>query len=417
MMLSERHVIKPNNKLFPFLDDLCFKAKNLYNATLYRIRQEYFNNKKYLSCYSIQKEFQNNNNPDYRSLPSQISQYLLRVVDQNFKSFFAALKVYNKCKTGFTGRPKIPRYLDKDGRFSIYSLFSNGISKKSLKKSGKIKIIGTSVELVKTKIVDINSIKQLRIVPKGACIIIDIIYEVPDVVQLQDNGRYASIDLGVDNLMTVTTNIKNEQPIIYSGKSIKSINHYYNKRNAKLRSTLNRVNKGQKSSKRLKKLSSKREFKIEDYFHKVSKDLVNYLVSRRINTLIVGNNQGWKQNTNIGKRNNQNFVQIPFYKLIQKLEYKCRMKGIKLEVISEEYTSKCSFLDLESIGKHSNYSGKRIKRGLFKSGSGILINADVNGSFNILRKCKPNAFNNFKLGGNGILDVVVHPLVRKQNMF
>ena len=409
-MLSERHVIKPNNKLFPFLDDLCFKAKNLYNATLYRIRQEYFNTKQYLSYCSIQKEFQNNNNSDYKAIPSHLSQQIMRMVDQNFKSFFAALKVYSKCKTGFTGRPKIPGYLDKDGRFSIYCAFSNGINKTSLKKGGKIKIIGTSVELVKTK-VNIDSMKQLRIIPKGACIIIEVIYGVPDVVQLQDNGRYASIDLGVDNLMTITTNIKNEQPIIYSGKNVKSINHYYNKRNAKLRSTLNRVNRGQKSSKRLKRLSLKRELKIEDYFHKVSKDLVNYLASRRINTLIVGNNKGWKQNIKLSRRNNQNFVQIPFYKLIQKLEYKCKLKGIKLEVISEEYTSKCSFLDLESIGKHI-HRGRRIKRGLYRTNSGTLINADVNGSFNILRKCKPNAFNNFKLGGNGILGVVVHPLVK-----
>ena len=409
-MLSERHVIKPNNKLFPFLDDLCFKAKNLYNATLYRIRQEYFNTKQYLSYCSIQKEFQNNNNSDYKAIPSHLSQQIMRMVDQNFKSFFAALKVYSKCKTGFTGRPKIPGYLDKDGRFSIYCAFSNGINKTSLKKGGKIKIIGTSVELVKTK-VNIDSMKQLRIIPKGACIIIEVIYGVPDVVQLQDNGRYASIDLGVDNLMTITTNIKNEQPIIYSGKNVKSINHYYNKRNAKLRSTLNRVNRGQKSSKRLKRLSLKRELKIEDYFHKVSKDLVNYLASRRINTLIVGNNKGWKQNIKLSRRNNQNFVQIPFYKLIQKLEYKCKLRGIKLEVISEEYTSKCSFLDLESIGKHI-HRGRRIKRGLYRTNSGTLINADVNGSFNILRKCKPNAFNNFKLGGNGILGVVVHPLVK-----
>ena len=409
-MLSERHVIKPNNKLFPFLDDLCFKAKNLYNATLYRIRQEYFNNKQYLSYCSIQKEFQNNNNPDYKALPAHASQQIMRMVDQNFKSFFAALKVYNKCKIGFNGRPKIPGYLNKDGRFSIYCAFSNGISKKSLKRNGKIKIIGTSVELVETK-VNINSIKQLRIIPKGACIIVEVIYEVPDVVQLQDNGRYASIDLGVDNLMTVTTNIKSEQPIIYSGKNVKSINHYYNKRNAKLRSTLNRVNKGQKSSKRLKRLSLKRGLKIEDYFHKVSKDLVNYLASRRINTLIVGNNKGWKQNIKLSRRSNQNFVQIPFYKLIQKLEYKCKMNGIKLEIISEEYTSKCSFLDLESIGKHI-HKGRRIKRGLYRTNNGILINADVNGSFNILRKCKPNAFNNFKLNGNGILGVVVHPLVK-----
>lgn len=422
MNLTERHIIKLNNELYPFLDDLCFKAKNLYNSTLYRIRQEWFANKKrfgagkYIGYITIQKEFQNINQSDYRAIPPHASQQIMRVADQNFKAFFAALKAYNKCSVGFTGGPKLPRYLDKQGRFPIYCAFSNGINKTSLKKNGTIKIIGTDIELVRTKIKDYNSIKQVRIVPKGACIIIEIIYEIPDIAPLTDNGRYAAIDLGVDNLMTVTTNIKKEQPIIYSGKKVKSINHYYNKRNAKLRSTLNKVNKTQKSSKRLKRLSLKRELKISDYFHKVSKNLVNYLASRNINTLIIGNNQGWKQNTKLGKVNNQNFVQIPFYKLIQKLEYKCKLQGINLEVISEEYTSKASFLDLEKIKKCSDLKrrGKRISRGMYRTWKGRLINADVNGSFNILRKCKPNAFNGFTIGSDGILDVVIHPLVIKE---
>ena len=422
MNLTERHIIKPNNELYPFLDDLCFKAKNLYNSTLYRIRQEWFANKKqfgigkYIGYITVQKDFQNNNQPDYRAIPVNVSQQIMRVVDQNFKAFFAALKAYNKCSVGFTGRPKLPKYLDKQGRFPIYCAFSNGINKTSLKKNGTIKIIGTDTELVKTKIKDFNSIKQVRVVPKGACIIIEVIYEVPDIGLLTDNNRYAAIDLGVDNLMTVTTNIKKEQPIVYSGKKVKSINHYYNKRNAKLRSTLNKVNKTQKSSKRLKRLSLKRELKITDYFHKVSKSLVTYLALRNINTLIIGNNKGWKQNTKLGKVNNQSFIQIPFYKLIQKLEYKCKLQGINVEVISEEYTSKSSFLDLEKIKKCNNLKrrGKRINRGMYRTWKGRLINSDVNGSFNILRKCKPNAFDDFQKNGNGILDVVVHPLVIKE---
>lgn len=409
MTLTERHVINKNNSLYPFLDDLCFKAKNLYNATVYRIRQEYFTNKKYLGYYILQGEFQNLSNPDYRALPAHAAQQVMRLVDQNFKAFFAAKKAYYNNSSGFTGRPKLPKYLDKDGRFVVNCAFGNGISKKVLKKEEKIRIIGTNVDLVKTK-QNLENIKQVRIVPKGNWICIEVIYEIPDVTPLKDNRRYAAIDLGVNNLMTVTTNIKKEQPIVYSGRSVKSWNRYYNKEVAKSKSKLK---KGQYTSNKIKKLGQKREFKISDYFHKTSRDLANYLVSRNISTLIIGNNQGWKQNTSLGKNNNQNFVQIPFYKLIQKLEYKCKLVGISVQVISEEYTSKCSFLDLEKLKKHGKYRGIRLKRGLFKTWKRRIINADVNGSFNILRKCKPNAFDDFIVNDNGIEGVVVHPLVKR----
>ena len=407
MNLTERHVVNRTDPLFKVLDDLCFKSKNLYNAALYRIRQEFILTGKYLNYYKIQNEFQSTNNPDYRALPSKTSQQTLKLVDQNFKAFYRAFSSYRKNRSKFKGMPRVPGYLrKKEGRFVVTYTYQ-GVSKKILDTQGLIKLEKSNI-YIKTK-VSYSDLLQVRIVPKGNWICIEVVYEIPDVTPLVDNSRYAAIDLGVDNLMTVTTNIKSEQPIIYNGKNVKSWNRYYNKETSSCKSKLKR---GQKTSKRIKKLGQKREFKISDYFHKVSKDLVNYLVSRRINTLIVGNNQGWKQNTSIGKRNNQNFVQIPFYRLIQKLEYKCKLRGINLEIISEEYTSKCSFLDLESISKHSNYSGKRVKRGLFKSGSGILINADVNGSFNILRKCKPNAFDNFSIGSNGLEGVVVHPLVK-----
>jgi putative transposase len=132
---------------------------------------------------------------------------------------------------------------------------------------------------------------------------------------------------------------------------------------------------------------------------------VNQLVSKGVNTLIIGKNNGWKQDTKMGKVGNQNFVQIPFNKFISMLTYKCDLVGIDVKVVTEEYTSKCSFLDNEEIGKHDVYMGKRKHRGLFVSSAGKTINADVNGSYNILRKCKPNAF------ADGVLGVVVHPHV------
>lgn len=183
------------------------------------------------------------------------------------------------------------------------------------------------------------------------------------------------------------------------------MNHYYNKRLSIAKSLLDKRNKGQKTSRRLRKLTLKRNNKIKDYLHKASKHVVNHLVSSNINTLIVGKNDGWKQDTNLGKKNNQNFVQIPFNMFISILSYKCKLRGIAFILQEESYTSKCSFLDNEEIRKHERYIGGRIHRGLFKSSGGELINADVNGSLNILRKCKPKAF------ADGIKGVVVHPRV------
>lgn len=155
----------------------------------------------------------------------------------------------------------------------------------------------------------------------------------------------------------------------------------------------------------MRKLTLKRNNKVKDYLHKASKAVVNHLASNRINTLIVGKNDGWKQDTNLGRRNNQNFVQIPFNVFISMLSYKCKLKGISLILQEESYTSKCSFFDGEEICKHDVYMGRRIHRGLFKTANGECVNADVNGSLNILRKCKPTAF------ANGVQGVVVRPRV------
>ena len=414
MTLTERHVVNKNNPLFPALDELCFKSKNLHNATLYRIRQEYFNSKIYLGYFSIQKEFQKNKQFDYLQLPAKTSQQTMRMVDQNFKSFFRALKEYQKNPKKFNGRPKIPGYLDPiDGRFIVTYTYQ-GISKKEFDSSHRIKFSGLNNIYFKTKVSNFKDLCQVRVVPKGNHIVVEVVYEISDTSLLPDNGKYAAIDLGVDNLATVCTNLPGEQPVVYSGKPAKSWNHYYNKRIVHYKGILDTVNKEKRKgwSKRLERITFKREMKIQDYFHKVSRGIVNYLVSRGINTLVVGNNQGWKQNTNLGRTGNQNFIQIPFLKLIKMLEYKCKMAGINFYIITEEYTSRCSFLDQESIQKHDWYLGKRIHRGLFKSSKGILINADVNGSYNILRKCKPNAFDGFTISSNGVLGVVVHPMIK-----
>lgn len=402
MYLVEQHIITPNNPYYKELDSATFKAKNLYNSTVYAVRQYYFENKKYLSYATLQKQFQDSKQPDYTALPAKVSQQVMKQVDTVFKSFFKAIKAYTVNPNSFTGRPKLPYYKDKiDGRF-VLTYTNQAFSKKECDRDSVIHPSGLEFNF-KTK-QQYQDIKEVRIIPRCGYFVAEVVYEVPSCNLLSDNNKYAAIDLGVNNFVTLTTNIIGDTPIAISGKSIKSYNHYYNKQVAYYKSILELQN-GLKTSRRLRRLHFKRKCKMDDFMHKSSRYIVNQLVSKGINTLIIGKNDGWKQDINIGKVNNQNFVQIPFESLINKLIYKCAMVGINVEIVKESYTSKCSFLDGETIEKHETYLGKRIHRGLFRSAQGILINADVNGSYNILRKCKPKAF------ADGVLGVVVHPVV------
>ena len=394
MILSEKHIINKENSYYKECDNLCFLSKNLYNQGLYNVRQYYFENKKYLtyqSNYHLSKV-----NDSYSKLPAKVACQTLMLVDQNFKSFFGLFKVEPTIA-------KIPKYLNKEnGRF-ITKFPKQALSTLEFKKTGKIHLSKSNIT-INTKINDFDLIKEVRIIPRKGYYVIEIAYEKLEENLKSDNNKYLSIDLGLNNLATCTSNIDNFKPFIINGKPLKSINHYYNRRRGDLQSKLEKLNK-RKTSNRLNKLTQKRNNKIDDYLHKSSRYLVNQLVSNKINTLVVGQNKGWKQDINIGKVNNQKFVQIPHSKFINILKYKCQLVGINLITHEESYTSKCSFFDNEPIKKHDIYLGKRIKRGLFKTAKGLLINADVNGSYNILKKAVPNVFS------DGIQGVGVHPLV------
>lgn len=380
MILSEIHIIKLQNKYYDDLDNLCFLSKNLYNVGLYNVRQHYFDEKKYLNYNDINKNFVENNQVDYRNLPAKVSQQTLKLLDKNFISFFKLLK-----KKDYNKQKNIPKYLPKNGR-NIIIYTKQAISKKRLK-DGYIKLSGTDVEL-NTK-TNYKNIQQVRVIHKGNHIKIEVLYKVQEKKLKENNDRYCSIDLGLNNLCLVGSNVI--KPIIINGKPLKSINQFYNKKISNLKSILETVNKI-KTSKRIKSTTLKRNNKISDYLHKSSKIIINHLVSNHINTLIIGKNDGWKQEINIGKKNNQNFVQVPFNNLIHMLKYKCELEGIKFIDREESYTSKASFLDNDVIPTFNKsipspkFSGKRIKRGLYKTKENKIINADLNGALNILRK-------------------------------
>lgn len=365
MQLTESIQIHKGSELYRELDHVCFLSKNLYNASLYAVRQHFFNTGKFLNYAASNGQFIQSHNPDYYALPTKVSQQTMQLVDRNFKSFFGLLKT-DGCKA------RIPKYLEKNGRY--VTVFTNqAISRKYLRK-GLIKLSGIN-NFIKIRR-GIENIQQVRIVPRITrnCYDVEIIYNVIEKDLMEDNGNYAAIDLGLSNLATVSFN--HGAPFIINGRPLKSINQYYNKKRSKACDL---------KSNKSKSLNRKRENKIRDYLHKSSRYLVNQLVSRNVHTLVIGKNDGWKQEINIGKKNNQNFVFIPFEKFIWMLEYKCRLEGITVIKVEESYTSKCSFIDNEEICFHETYKGERFNRGLFRSSKGKIINADLNGSLNIMR--------------------------------
>ncbi len=395
MQLVSKHTIDRNHWLYKQLDNLCFLSKNLFNYANYQIRQKFISSGEYLDYYKIQKLCQGTT--DYLGLPAKVSQQVLLRLHESWQSFFAATKEYNLHPDKFKARPKIPRYKHKTLGRNVVTYTAQAISKKWLKK-GIINLSLTDIFLT-TKV---SQVHQVRIVPKTYHYSIEVVYEPKDVTQSSSGVEgIAGIDIGLNNLATITSNQKGFVPLIVNGKPLKSINAYYHKKKAVLQSYL----KGErKTSIKIEQLTHKRNVKVDNYLHNASRFIVNHLAANRIGTLVIGKNDNWKQGINLGKRNNQNFVAIPHARFIEMLTYKAQLAGIAVKVIEESYTSKCSFLDDEPCVKHSEYKGKRIKRGLFRAGDGRLINADVNGSANIIKKAFPNAF------AEGIQGVVVRPV-------
>ena len=389
MQLTERHIIKSTEHRFTEIDELAFKSKNLYNVANYVIRQSFIYGWGYVNYNEMNRIMKSQE--AYKALPAKVSQQILMILDKNWKSFFEAVKAYKADSSKFTGRPKLPKYKDKVKGRNILVYTIQAISSKQLK-NGIIKLSGTEL-LIKTK-VNSDRICQVRLVPKCDSYVIEVIYDEPEST-VSNNNFVASIDLGLDNLAALTSNQPGFTPLLINGRPLKSINQFYNKRKAQLQSQL----KGsRKTSSRIQRLTRCRNQKVDNYLHNTSRMIVDILVAPQIGTLVIGKNAQWKTEINLGKQTNQNFVSIPHARLIEMLEYKAFLAGIKVIVQEESYTSRANFLGLDPIpvygktDKNPVFTGKRIKRGLYKTSVGQLINSDVNGSYNILRKAIPNAF-------------------------
>lgn len=395
MKLVERHVINRNHAYWREADKLAFKSKNLYNAANYFCRQHFFetgNRYTLPTLYHLVKETES-----YQALPTKVSKQIIKKLVESWKSYFEAYKDWKKHPDKYKSEPRIPGYKDKTKGRNIVIYHHESIYKADLKQ-GRCHLSMSNIS-VPTKAVNIA---EARIVPNSNCYILEIVYDAPDV-GLVESQWIAGIDLGVDNLVALTSNQPGFRPLLVNGRPLKSRNQHYNKLKAKFQSYLNSENR---TSRRIQALTYHRNRYVENYLHNTSRLIVNLLKQQGIGTLVIGKNDGWKQEVNMGKRNNQKFVNIPHAKLIDQITYKCELAGIKVVIQEESYTSKTSALDLEPPYKQSAYAGKRVKRGLFKSRAGRVINADINGSIQIIRKYLPGAFS-----AEGVVSCAVQPIL------
>jgi putative transposase len=393
MQLVEQHIIQQTDSRFALIDAAAFAAKNLYNAANYRVRQAFIYDGVYLNYPEMYRQMKATE--QYEALPRKVSQQVLMLLDRNWKSFFAASAAYRENPSAFTGKPGLPKYLDKTkGRaalvYTVQALSRSALAQQVIKPSG----LAIEVTTKQTRIA------QVRIVPRSGFYMVEAIYDRDVVPVAGDPNLVAGVDIGLNNLAAITSNKPGFVPVLVNGRPLKHINQFYNKRKAQLQAKLGRAG----STRLIERITTRRTRQITHYLHTHSHRIIAMLVREGIGVLIIGKNDGWKHGITLGRRTNQTFVQVPHARFIEMLQYKAALVGIEVRTINESHTSKCSFLDDEPIQHHDRYIGRRTQRGMFRSADGRRINADVNGAYNIIRKAIPNAF------GNGIGGVVVHPV-------
>lgn len=413
MILTQKYKLKLTDEDRFIVNKLSYHSARLYNTCIYNIRQYYFDNNSYLNYtdqYHLIKDDIN-----YKLLITDSAQQTHRLVDRNFKSFFSLLKLKNKGK--YSDRVNIPSYLGKEDGWSVLVAGRSARVKNNKIYVGLSKKFREEYDIDKRDIIfnlpknlhNLTKLQQVQIKPiyGGKEYELIITYKKEQDIKNLNKDNILGLDCGLDNLLT-SYDVKNKSSFIIDGKPLKSINRFYNKQKGKLQSEYERNKLENKNTKRFIKLSEYRKNYINNYFNQTVNRIIKYCINNDIGTIVIGDFKGIKDSINIGKKNNQNFVSIPFGILKRKLEAKCEYYGITYVLQEESYTSKCSSLDLESIKKHEEYKGKRIKRGLYKTNNGELINSDVNGACNIIRKhkCKSGS----DLSDTDVSGVINHPV-------
>lgn len=370
MQLVERHILINR----PDLEDACTKSKLLYNQVLYYLRQMHFGKIQWCPEFEMSTLMAKHNDELFRLLPSNVSQQTIKFVYKAMKSFYKANAEYKKHSEKFTGKPKLPKY--KKELAPVYFTYNTC----RLKTDGYIHFVNNIIEPIKTTITDAKSIKQVRVIPQATCFVIEVVYEKEPTDAGLNKENFLSIDLGINNLATCMSNVG--KPFIANGKSIKSFNRWFNKTRAAFQSFVGDCGK----SRRISRLLHYRNCWMEDKMHKLSRFIIDYCQENNIGRIIIGKNEGWKDGINIGHINNQKFLNIPHSKLIEKIQYKAELICIQVDIVEESYTSKVDHIAGEKMQHHESYKGKRVKRGLFQSSTGKLVNADINGCIGIARK-------------------------------
>ena len=392
MYLTVKQQVKHLSKEdYLILKELSHTAKNLANQAIYNVRQYYFTEGEYLNYqknYALLKDSEN-----YKILNSNMAQQILKEVDGSFKSFFGLLKLAKKGKYAFKDC-KLPHYLPKNGYTTLVIGFVRLKGNKLIIPfSNSFKKTHEPVEITIPPILLDKKVKEIRIIPKANARFFEIQYTYKaECIQRNLNKNNAlAIDLGINNLATCVTNTG--KSFIIDGRRLKSINQWFNKENARLQSIKDKQHFGKRTTNRQKAIARDRNNKVNDYMSKAARIIINYCITNDIGTLVVGYNETFQRGSNLGKANNQNFVNIPYGKLREKLEYLCELNGMVFVKQEESYTSKASFWDKDNIPVYNAdnpqeyaFSGNRIHRGLYKTKNGITFNADVNGALNILRK-------------------------------
>src|SRR5215813_630151 len=407
MHLVERHLVKKDHPQYTLIDAAAFASKNLYNQANYQIRQAYIHEGKYLPYAAI---FHRIKQMDcYQALPAKVANSLLILLHKNWVAFFEALQAYKTDPSRFTGRPKLPKYKDKEKGRNILIYDKQALGKRAFKKTGKLLPSGLPIE-IETCIKEWRQIAQVRIVPRLDGYMVEVVYEQQEEQAEVDTQLVAALDLGVNVLAALTSTKPGFVPRLVSGKPLKSLNQFYNKQRAAHQSRLSHEHRF--TSPHLDRITTKRNRRVDTYLHTASRRIIDLLISEGIGTLVIGKNPLWKQEANLGKRNNQQFVQLPHARFIDQLNYKARLVGIQVLLQEESYTSKASFLDNDPLPTYQAdrteqpvFSGTRMARSWYRASDGTVLHADVNGSYNILRKSSSDPLQ----VGRGVAGAAVRP--------
>ena len=328
MQLVERHIIKRADARYAPIDAAAFASKNLYNAANYLVRQSFISEGVYLNYHEMDRRMQGHE--AYKALPAKVAQWVLRLLEKNWQSYFAACAAWQADPSKFLGRPRLPGYKDKQKGRNLLIYTIQALSIPALRQG----LICPSMLSVSVKTKQQN-IQQARIIPRIGYYVVEVVYEQEPSPAAVNPALRAGVDIGLNNLATLASDKPGFVPRIVNGRPVKSINQFYNKRRAELQSQLGEAY----TSLRLERVTTKRTRRIDHYLHIASRRIIDLLVAEGIGTLCIGQNPFWKQEVNLGRRNNQNFVSVPHARFIEILTYKAELVGIQVTVTEESYTT------------------------------------------------------------------------------